>query len=575
MNRLSLLVLVALVGLPAGAPAPGRDAARPAEGGPDPALRPAAFGEEPSASIAFVGVHVVSMETDTVLRDRTVLVEDGLISRIGPVDEVSVAGGVRRIEGEGRYLMPGLFDLHAHPADTTDFLPFLAHGVTSVQPLNAGPSALAWERRVAEGGMLGPRLFPCEGPVSGLHDPVRARERVARDDSLGFRCIKIYGDVSAEALEALVGEARRRGMRSLGHIPRNLGWRDMLAAGPDAVAHAEEFLYSPIRSRAELDTIAARMGRNGIGLVATLVNYDYITRQPVMLETLLTRGDLETYPPVDQRVWKKDLNHYMRDFSPERVPELRRRLGFQRRFTKLLADAGVRVLVGTDAGNHFVLPGVSVHEELALLVGAGLSPYEALVAATRDAAEFLGLGSELGTVTEGKRADLVLVYGDPLEDVAAARLIAGVVAAGRWLDRAELRARRELLVAGLEVEGLLVERLERRGTAAALRWLERVRHEHPGGPLLRPRALNELGYQLWRIQDRLPDAIRVFEANARLHPGWWAAHGSLGEAYEAVGRSGDAARAYRRAVELNPDARDEAARLRALESPTGGGPAGE
>jgi tetratricopeptide (TPR) repeat protein len=517
--------------------------------------------------VAFVNVHVVTMESEEPLRNRTVLVEGGRITWIGPADEAALPQDATTIDGKGLFLMPGLIDLHVHVPDTTVFPLFLAHGVTSVQHLNAGPSSLGWAERLAAGALQGPRLFPCEGPVSGLRDPAAAVAVVSAADSAGFDCVKIYGDISAEALTALADEGRRRGVRTVSHIPRNLTWQEMLAARPNAVAHAEEFLYSPIRHMADVDSIVAGMASGGIGLITTLVNYDYISRQPVMLEALQRDEHLELYPAVERRAWDAGRNRYVRDFEPGRVPTLRRRLGFQARLVELLAEGGATILLGTDAGNNFVLPGISAHEELERLTSAGLSPYGALAAATRDAAEHLGQGERLGTVAVGKSADLVLLYDDPLENVRHTRLIAGVMADGRWMDRGALEARLALLETDLAPEAELVRRVEADGVEPALRWLEGAWQEHPGRPLVRPRALNELGYQLWRIEDRLPRALRVFEANARLHSDWWAAHGSLGEAYEVVGRADDAVAAYRRAVELNPDAAYEAERIRAL---TGG-----
>jgi hypothetical protein len=195
-----------------------------------------------------------------------------------------------------------------------------------------------------------------------------------------------------------------------------------------------------------------------------------------------------------------------------------------------MAAAGVPILLGTDAGNNLVLAGASVHDELAQLVRAGLSPYQALRAATVAPAAFLGRADAPGTVSIGARADLLLVLGNPLDDVANAGLMAGVMAEGRWLPADSLRAMRAAVAAALEPEAELVRVLEARGLDAALEWIDSAH------PVLRPRALNELGYQLWKLEDRLPDAVRVFEANARLHPDWALARESLVEARAAARR---------------------------------------
>lgn len=476
-------------------------------------------------SVAFVDVNVVTMVDERVLPRRTVLVRDGRIAAIGHRDSVAVPDGALRVPGGGAYLMPGLADAHAHPVDPILHPVYLAWGVTTVQYLNAFDEVLDWRTDAP-----GPRVEACAGPVSGVRSAEEARRRVAAYAADGFRCIKIYDDVSAEAYAALADEARARGVRALGHIPRNLGWRDLLAARPAAVAHAEEFLYSPIESQAQVDSIVAGMREGGIALITTLTNYDLISRQRVDMGALLAM-DLRHVPAVERRPWAEGRNRYLRSSTP--VPTQRRLLAFQRALVRRMADAGVPVLLGTDAGNNFVLPGASAHDELAQLVRAGLTPYQALRAATAAPAAFLGRTDGAGTVAVGAPAELLLVLGNPLDDVANAALLAGVMAGGRWLSADSLHALRAEVAAALEPEAELVRRLEAEGLDAALAWLERT-----PGATLRPRALNELAYQLWKLEDRLPDAVRVFEANARLHPEWAPGRESLAEARAAAGVEG-------------------------------------
>lgn len=470
------------------------------------------------STVAFVDVNVVTMQDERVLPRRTVLVRDGRVAAMGHADSVAVPEDAVRITGGGAYLMPGLADMHAHPVDPLLHAVYLSWGVTTVQYLNAFDEVRDWPAD-------GLRVEACAGPVIGVRTAEEARRTVAAHAAGGFRCIKVYDDVSAPAYAALADEARARGMRAVGHIPRNLGWRDLLAARPAAVAHAEEFLYSPIESQAQVDSIVVGMRAGGTALITTLTNYDLISRQRVELDGLLAT-DLRTVPAVERRVWAAARNRYLRSATP--VPTQRRLLGFQRTLVRRMAAAGVPVLLGTDAGNNFVLPGASAHDELAQLVRAGLTPYQALRAATAAPALFLGRTDGAGTVAVGAPAELLLVLGNPLDDVANASLIAGVMAGGRWHPADSLRAMRAAVAAALEPEAELVRRMDAQGLDAALAWLERTR------PALRPRALNELAYQLWKLEDRLPDAVRVFEANARLHPEWAPGRESLTEARAAV-----------------------------------------
>ncbi|MGH9362592.1 MAG: amidohydrolase family protein, partial [Thermoanaerobaculia bacterium] len=367
-----------------------------------------ARGAEPGA-LAFVGVHVVTMASEEVLRDQTVVVERGRIAAIGPRDEVAVPAGARRIEGLNGYLLPGLADLHAHATDPLVLPLFLAHGVTRVQLLNALPEMLEWPAEAVKEGLPAPAVHACAGPVGGLQDEAAARRAVEEAAAHGFRCLKPYDDIARPAYRALIAAARERGAKTVGHIPRNLHWRDMLAASSDAVAHAEEFLYSPIESQEDVDEIVRGMRDRRIALVTTLTNYDLIARQVVDLDGLLADPELALVPAVDRRFWGPGRNRYEKGFALAEVPNLRRLLAFQRRLVKRLQDAGATLLLGTDTGNSFVFPGASAHAELRELVAAGLTPYQALRAATWEPARFLGLAAESGSIAVGKRADLLLV----------------------------------------------------------------------------------------------------------------------------------------------------------------------
>ena len=479
--------------------------------------------------LAFVGVHVVTMENDSILADRTVLIVGGRIAAIAPADEAEIPPDAVRIEGSGGFLMPGLIDVHVHPTDEHDFPLYLANGVTTVQMLNAFPAVLQWRNAVEDGQRVGPTIHPCAGPISDIADHAGARRRVAEVAAAGFECLKIYDELSAEAYDAIVETSRERDLRTVGHVPRNLGWRDMLRAGPDAVAHAEEFLYSPIESADDVSRIVEGMTADSIALIATLWNYDLIGRQPVILDELLDRSELRFYSPVDRRGWERSRNRYL-DTPLESVPNRRRLLRFQRSLVKRLHEGGGTILLGTDAGNNFVLPGWSAHAELGQLVQSGLTPYEALRAATRDAARFLG--DDAGTVTVGRRADLVLVAGNPLAEISNAALIVGVAVRGRWMSRDWLRKTLEEQATAFASESEFLRDVEVSGLEIALEKLRRSSTQNT--PVLRRRALNELGYQLWYREGNLLDAIRAFAANVELHPGWEPASRSLADACAAA-----------------------------------------
>ncbi|MEP7346868.1 MAG: hypothetical protein ABI877_16465, partial [Gemmatimonadaceae bacterium] len=275
---------------------------------------------------AFVRVNVIDVRAGTVRPRSTVIVTGDRITRIGPADSVDIPAGAQRIDGANAFLMPGLADMHAHFTRPEDLQLLLANGVTMVQFLNAFPELLEWRDSVARGRALGPEIFPCMGPINSLtsaDDGIRVVANAAAD---GYGCIKPYDDISVDSFQALADEGRRRNVRTVGHIPRNLTWQQVLSARPSAIAHAEEFLYSPITSNEAVDTIVTAMRERKIALIATLTDYDLIARQVVELPELLALPGVAYFSPVHRRMWAPKWNRYARNFKIESVPNLRRLL---------------------------------------------------------------------------------------------------------------------------------------------------------------------------------------------------------------------------------------------------------
>ncbi|NOT08514.1 MAG: amidohydrolase family protein [Gemmatimonadales bacterium] len=478
--------------------------------------------------VALVGVGVVDVAAGRTLPGRTVFIEHGVITRIAPADSVTVDPSYTRVDGKGAFLMPGLADLHAHVRRSEELDLYLAAGVTTIQWLNAGQDDLALRDAIRAGTRRGPAITLCRGGINDVTDSAAAVKEVAQTIAEGFDCLKIYNRFTEPAYRVIIATAAARGVRALGHIPRQLTWQQMLQARPRAVAHAEEFLYSPIESAADVDTIVAGMVRGKIALIATLTNYDMISRQLVELPELLRGSEITTYSPVHRRTWGPKRNRYSTRWTSEQAIAFRRQLTFQRALVRRLDSAGAQILLGTDTGNNFLLPGRSVHDELVQLVLAGLTPASALRTATLNAAAFLGEPGKWGQVVEGARADLLLVAGDPLRDITNTKLILGMMTAGQWHPRTELDDWVEKVRAGYAVEERMVAILERQGPAAAIRFVEAERRRL-GRPPLGVIGFNEVAYQYWVLDNDTTKARLFFEANARLYPNDPIAKSSLAE----------------------------------------------
>jgi imidazolonepropionase-like amidohydrolase len=406
--------------------------------------------------VAFVNVNLIPMDGERVLGGQTVIVKGDRIAEIGPAAQIKVPAGAQRINGAGKYLLPGLVDMHVHlrnysEEQTAALLKlYVANGVTTVLNLSGTPRHLELRARVARGDLFGPTIYTSGPFISSSPNPPPSPEEieaaVSEQKQAGYDLIKIHGDFTREGYRRLFVAARRAGLRVVGHSPRNLGYEVMSEERQDAVAHAEEYIYDTTGSsknfaalEPKLRALARATAEAGTWLIPNLVAYKNIGEQVADLHAVSKRPEMRYLPPAIAAQWGPGNNPYVARFGHLPLDTFYTRYQMLEKLTKAFRDAGVRLLAGTDAMNPSVVPGFSLHDELRDLVAAGLTPYEALQAATANPAEFLGAADKFGTVSIGRRADLILVSGNPLKDVTNAARRAGVMLGGRWLTEAELR----------------------------------------------------------------------------------------------------------------------------------------
>jgi hypothetical protein len=420
-------------------------------------------------TVAFVNVNVIPMDEERVISSQTVVVKDGLIAALGPADSIKIPSGSVKIDGRGKYLLPGLADMHVHlePFDNESnsamLKLFVANGVTTVLNLYGTPAFLKLRERVARGEMLGPVIytsgpFISNAPVT-TPTPEEVERMVVEQKSAGYDLIKIHGDFSREAYHKLFEVARHENIRVIGHLPRNLGIEPAFEEKQDAIAHAEEYLYAyfffkPPTSPADgsreaqvkwiaeqasrIPSVAEATAKAGIWVSPTLTVYSGIARQVDDIDSSLKRPELKYLPPFIASRFAPANNTYVQRFKKETAKGFFARAELLSKLVKGLRDAGVRLLAGTDTPVPSVVPGFSLHDELHELVSAGLTPYEALRTATANPAEFLRT-DKFGIVSVGKSADLILVDENPLKDVSNASRRTGVMSRGRWYGEDELR----------------------------------------------------------------------------------------------------------------------------------------
>ena len=408
----------------------------------------------------FVHVNVLPMDRERVLRDQSVLVEDGAITAIGA--NVAAPKNALIVDGHGtEYLSPGLADMHVHSSNSRDMAVFLANGVTTVLNMGGERNSFMDQTRPAlnRGEIPGPHFyasFIVDGtPEYGqfvVATPAQARAVVDLAKTNGYDFIKVYNNLAPDTFQAFIDEGRAEGMPVIGHGVTRVGLERQFAAGQPMVAHTEEYLYTvffpggaDVGNRApNLDQIPAAIAftkRDGAFVTADLNTYATIARQwgkPDVVTDFLRQPEVR-YLDLDDRVsWRGESYASRRGSLDDRV-------AFLKVFTKALSDAGVPLITGTDTPViPGLVPGYSLHLDMRLLEAAGLTRYQVLSAATRTPGEFIAKvkpgGRPFGTVTVGDRADLILSAANPLDGLSTLEKPLGVVANGHWYDAAALQA---------------------------------------------------------------------------------------------------------------------------------------
>lgn len=410
---------------------------------------------------AIKNVHLVPMTTaGLVIPNTTVVIDNGkIISFNGKVPV-----GAHVIDGTGKWLIPGLIDMHVHvPVDghfnaryptkvaavftnTQDVMtPFVANGVTTVFELNSRAGHFGQRNEILRGDVIGPRMALAaminggDGDGRIANTPADGRQAVRLAKAEGYEFIKVYSQLNVETYRAIADESHQLGLKVIGHIPNAFrGKAGDAFTYMGMVAHAEELFKQAERNTELTPGLIAQLAKvNGTWLTPTLIIIVSAANQSASLEELRASPALQYVHPLLQSKWLT-ANNYNKNASAESIDRLDRMMKFNRQLVAACKEAGVPIVAGTDAGSSGVVWGFSLHDELALLVEAGLSPEEALRSATVLPATWLGIDSVVGTVEVGKLADLILLDEDPLKDINNIRKIAGVFVNGQWLDRPKI-----------------------------------------------------------------------------------------------------------------------------------------
>ena len=432
-------------------------------------------------TVAFTNVNVIPMDRERVLANQTVVIKNGLIAEIGSAKSVKLPKDTMRIDAAGKYLIPGLVDMHTHLLSDGDEYPdsiatdelrvMVANGVTTVRFMIGTPELLVLRSRSAKGEIESPTIFVASPHLTGreqgnnfvVNTPEDAREAVRKSKAAGYDFIKVTTFIKPEVYEAAVDEAAKQNIRVVGHADSRFigverawkakqqiehldGYMELLLRddAPMQGSVSDLYIYNPENwksfdfiDESKIPEVARRtvasnpyvnptqhFMKNSFGRLRT---EDEIRKQP----------DFRFYPPKVQQKW---LNFYKQNRFINTVPLEKRAqwVKLREQLIKAIYDAGGRIMTGSDTPEFLWLYGFGLHHELKALRDAGLSNYAALEAATRNPSLFLGTIDTVGTVEKGKRADLILLNANPLDDISATENRVGVMLKGKWLPQQEL-----------------------------------------------------------------------------------------------------------------------------------------
>jgi hypothetical protein len=570
-------------------------------------------------SLALMHVTVIDTTGGAAKPDMTVVIAGNRIITVAKSDEIRLPKNVETVNANGKFLIPGLWDMHVHWYEK-DYLPlFIANGVTGTRQMYGVPIFQQWRKEIEAGQLLGPHILIPSPIVDGpkpvwpgsiaVASPSEARQAVIQVKRAGADFVKVYSLLSRDAYFAIADESKKQDIPFEGHVPDSVTLEEASNAGQMSVEHLTGVLAACSSHEAEVlksaqETVAAI----DAGQLPSVRFWgpEFRKRQNLALETYSPQkaetifGELKknhtwqcpTLTVLRSMAYSDDssftndprLKYIPRDivssWNPKADPFLKDKTAADWALSKkvfskdlevvgAMKRAGVEMLAGTDTLNPYCLPGFSLHDELGLLVQSGLSPMQALQAATLNPARFLGREQDLGTVATGKIADLVLLDANPLEDIANTRKISTVVFGGQFFSRAsldEMLARIEALASRPSIADVLLKTIKEQNVDGAIKQYHDLKTAQTTTYDFGESALDNLAERLEEMK-KSKEALRILELNAQENPSSYT-YDSLGEACTEAGDKECAIKSFKKSLELSPDDTNATERLKKLKAPS-------
>ena len=407
------------------------------------------FAVTPHEKLVIDNVNIVDPSNNEVLRNRQVTIENGIIS------EINIAKtpfeNSKFIDGEGDYLTPGLMDMHVHMHDRKHLMLTLAHGVTTVRSLRGQPKHLRWKNELENNEWLGSNLYSSSPVLAGAGTHALNQEVLTPEDganqvklanSKGYDSIKVYGDLDAKTFESIMNTAKKLNIPVAKHAPlpaQGSHWQYI--ENIQSLEHVEDIFQGLLNYEFDankLQGIALQIKKLNTPFVPTLETFNHLTQLSVHKQSFIDTLPLEYLNPLYFDIERLFSVSRWLEVSEEHANFNKKELNFLLETVKALHDHNVKLLVGSDTGTMYTIPGIATHNEIKLMKQAGLPNYKILQAATINAAEALGVENKYGSIDVGKIADLVLSNQNPLKNIETLQQPTAVIKNGQYIDKKTL-----------------------------------------------------------------------------------------------------------------------------------------
>lgn len=396
---------------------------------------------------AFTHVNVVTMLDDKIRQDQTVLVSGDRIYSVGA--DIELPDSATVINARGKYLMPGLAEMHGHipiPGGGSQFVKdmmylYVANGVTTVRGMLGAPGQLDLKKQIDEGNLLGPTLYLAGPSFSGgtITSEKQAVSRVKHQVAEGWDLLKVHPGLTRSQYDAMASTAHKLGIRFGGHVPEDVGLVHAIKMGQHTFDHIDGYLQQlnfpdTKVNEADIQALVALSRDARVWIVPTLVLWDHV----------IGLGNAEEKRNWQENIYwpKQRVDRWYRSMKQRanrgNLADKQAYSETRTRMLRALHDGGVGILMGTDSPQIFSVPGFSIHREMAAMEKTGMSSYEVLVSGTRNVADYLQASHSLGVIAPGHQADLILVNDNPLIDLSTISVRSGVMVRGRWIPASEI-----------------------------------------------------------------------------------------------------------------------------------------